>query len=500
MKKFIFILFFLVVALFHAQSLTNTENYIYSRTYLEAVTSEQPNAAQIQSVQYLDGMGRTTQSIAIKASPGGKDIVVPSVYDDSGKQTKSFLPQPVDTQNGAYISGIGESSVNAYYGISNAYSEVSYEKSPLGRVMKSAAPGTEWQMSGTHTQKIDYLSNDAGEVKKYKATTSWNASSQINDVVVAVAADDQYTTNGYYNANTLYKMVTKDEHDNETHTFINSKKQTLLVRKINKKPNGTAENLDTYYVYDEFDNIACVIPPKASNSALTSTILDQLCYQYKYDKYNRIAEKKIPGKGWEYVVYDQQGRPVLSQDANLRTTTNNFAKRGWMFNKYDKFGRIAYTGFFVSSAERAALQTTLNNASSNANNNETPSTTPFTLNGINVYYTKTAFPTASMTILSVNYYDEYPVGSPAFPSQIQNQATLASVPSAIISNGLSSIRSTKTLPTASYTKNIENDSWSSAFIWYDTMGRAIGTYGNNHLGGYTRTETELDFSGSVQKT
>lgn len=275
MKKMISILFLFVMTLLHAQSLTGTENYIYSRTYLEAVTSEQPNAAQIQDVQYLDGLGRVTQSIAIKASPSGKDLIVPSVYDQSGRQTKSFLPQPVDSQNGAYISGVGESSVNAYYGIPNAYSEVLYEKSPLGRILKSAAPGTEWQMNSTHTKKLEYLSNNTGEVKKYKVTTSWNASSQMNDVSMVAALDDPYTTNGYYNANTLYKMVTKDENDNETHTFINSRKQTLLVRKINKKPNGTTENLDTYYVYDPFDNLSLVIPPKASVSALTPDVIKQ---------------------------------------------------------------------------------------------------------------------------------------------------------------------------------------------------------------------------------
>ncbi|CAH0198674.1 polymorphic toxin-type HINT domain-containing protein [Chryseobacterium sp. Bi04] len=500
MKKIISIISFLVVALFHAQSLTTTENYIYSRTYLEPVTSEQPGAAQIQGVQYFDGLGRTTQSIAIKASPNGKDVAVPVMYDQSGRKTKDFMPQPVDSQNGAYIPGIGESSINAYYGVPNAYSEIQYEQSPLSRAVKAAAPGAEWQMNGIHTQKLEYLSNNTGEVKRYKAVTSWNASAQINDVSIITAPNDAYTTNGYYNANTLYKTVTKDENDNETQVFINSGKQILLSRKINKKANGTTENVDTYYVYDEFGNLSLVIPPKASVSALTPALQDQFCYQYKYDKYHRVIEKKLPGRGWEYLVYDQQGRLVLSQDANLRTAGNNFTKRGWLFTKYDKFGRTVYTGFFASTVERPAMQAALNNMSSNANNNETQSTTPFTLNGMDIYYTKTAFPTESMTILSVDYYDEYPVGSPDQPALIQNQATLASVPTTIVSNGLSSVRSTKTLSTASYTKNVENDSWSSAFIWYDTLGRIIGTYGKNHLGGFTQTEAELDFSGTPQKS
>ncbi|WP_316931377.1 RHS repeat-associated core domain-containing protein, partial [Chryseobacterium sp. P1-3] len=228
--------------------------------------------------------------------------------------------------------------------------------------------------------------------------------------------------------------------------------------------------------------------------------MDQLCYQYKYDKYNRLAEKKLPGKEWEYVVYDKQNRPVLSQDGNLRTTTNNFGKKGWMFIKYDALGRMAYSGFFANTGTRVSMQAALDNMASNPNNNETTSTIPFSLNGIDVYYTKNAFPTESMTVLSVNYYDEYPAGSPALPTQIQSQVTLGSMPTPITSNGWSSIRSIKTLPTASYVKNIENDSWSSAFIWYDTQGRVIGTYGKNHLGGFTRTEGVLDFSGKTLET
>ncbi|MFP3599512.1 RHS repeat domain-containing protein, partial [Chryseobacterium sp. SIMBA_029] len=387
--------------------------------------------------------------------------------------------------------------VNAYYGVSNAYSEVVYENSPLARVEQQASPGADWQKNGGHTRKMEYFSNDGNVVKRLKATTVWNASAQINDVSIALSQNDSYTTNGYYNANTLFKWVTKDEDGNETQTYTNGNKQNILLRQINKKPNGSIENLDTYYIYDEFGNLAAIMPPKASGSTLTPALLDQLCYQYKYDQYNRVAEKKLPGKGWVYIVYDKQGRAVLVQDANLRSTNNNFTKQGWIFTKYDKLGRIVYTGFFANTATRTAMQTALNNMSANALNNESTSASPFTQNGIDVYYTKNAFPTGSSTILNVNYYDEYPVAAPSQPAQIQNQATLSSAPTAFTSNGLTSVRNTKGLLTASYTKNVENDGWSSAFIWYDTQGRAIGAYNKNHLGGFTSTESILDFSGKT---
>ncbi|MNU18788.1 hypothetical protein D3C71_69950 [compost metagenome] len=493
-----------MVAVLYSQSLTPSENYIYSRTYLEPVTTAQQGAAQLQGVKYFDGLGRATQSISIKASPTGKDIVVPSLYDTAtGRKTKDYLPQPVDSQNGAYLPNIGENSVNAYYGVPNAYSEVSYEPSPLRRVEKKAAPGADWQITGNHTQRTEQTTNSAGEVRKITATSTWNPSTQISDVTLDAVSDNAYTTGGFYNANILVKTIAWDEENHEVQSFTDPTGKNILIRKINQKANGTTENLDTYYVYDDFENLAFVIPPKAATAASIAqlnTKLDVLCYQYKYDKYNRLAEKKLPGKGWEYVVYDKQNRPVLTQDANLRTTTNNFAKRGWMFTKYDAFGRVLYTGFFENTETRVALQSTVNNMSANVLNNETLTTTPFTQGSMTIYYTKNAFPTGSMTVLSVNYYDEYPTGAPAQPNLVQSQTTMKSAPTAFATNGFSSVRSTQTMPTGSYTRNIENDSWSSAFIWYDTLGRAVGTYGKNHLGGFTSTESALDFSGKVKES
>ncbi|WP_139420345.1 DUF6443 domain-containing protein [Chryseobacterium mulctrae] len=504
MKKILTLVYLLMVAVLYSQSLTPSENHIYSRTYLEPVTTQQPGAAQLQGVKYFDGLGRATQSISIKSSPTGKDIVVPSLYDTAtGRKTKDYLPQPVDSQNGAYLPNVGENSVNAYYGVPNAYSEVAYEPSPLGRVEKKAAPGADWQITGNHIQRTEQTTNSAGEVRKITATSTWNPATQISDVALDAVSDNAYTTGGFYNANILVKTIAWDEENHEVQSFTDPAGKQILIRKINQKTNGTTENLDTYYVYDDFENLAFVIPPKAATAtsiAQLNTKLDVLCYQYKYDKYNRLAEKKLPGKGWEYVVYDKQNRPVLTQDANLRATTNNFGQKGWMFTKYDAFGRVLYTGFFANTGTRVAMQNAVSNMSANALNNEAVTTTPFTQGSMTIYYTKNAFPTGSMTVLSVNYYDEYPTGAPAQPNLVQNQTTMTSVPTAFTANGFSSVRSTKTMPTGSYTRNIENDSWSSAFIWYDTMGRAVGTYGKNHLGGFTSTESSLDFSGKVKES
>ncbi|MDQ1856569.1 RHS repeat domain-containing protein, partial [Chryseobacterium sp. WLY505] len=119
--------------------------------------------------------------------------------------------------------------------------------------------------------------------------------------------------------------------------------------------------------------------------------------------------------------------------------------------------------------------------------------TGFVRNGINIYYTAVYFTPES--ILSVNYYDSYPAYSfnPAFPSTIQGEPVLTDTHTA---DG----RSTKGLPVMSFVKNIEDDNWTRNYTYYDQKGRAIGSHSVNHLGGYTRTESKLDFAGITKQT
>ncbi len=216
-------------------------------------------------------------------------------------------------------------------------------------------------------------------------------------------------------------------------SFLNGEDQLILSRKVL----SASQNADTYYVYNKYNFLAFIIPPKASEeikslsagTQIPENVLNNLCYQYRPDGDGRIAEKKLPNKGWEYFVYDKADRLVLTQDAVLRANNNNFATRGWIFTKYDNFGRVAYTGFFTNTASRASMQNALN--SMTAHNHEIRSTAPFDLNGMNVFYTKTAFPTGSMKLLSVNYYDTYPPYSfnPPFPTLVYGKKILTDDPS-----------------------------------------------------------------------
>ncbi|WP_223560511.1 DUF6443 domain-containing protein, partial [Chryseobacterium lathyri] len=491
MKKYIItkvvsILGLIVAGTSYAQS---NENYVQSITCLTHDCTKTS-----QTITYFDGLGRAKQLINVKATPTGKDLVTAVTYDGFGRQAKNILPVPVATQNSNIHSGItNEATANSYYGVSNAYAEQEIENSPLDRVLQQAQAGEAWKLSSGHTKKFKYEANTANEVKKFVVTTSIITANNVSGTSSSLKVSSE--NSGYYPAGVLYKNTVSDEDGSPVIQFQNGNGQTLLIRKTD----GT-QNIDTYYAYNEYNQLAYIIPPKAvqqieqGGNIVTTIILQDLCYQYNYDGRNREVEKKLPGKDWEFTVYDKQDRPVLSQDGYLRTTTNHFGSRGWIFTKYDEFGRVVYTGFFSNTATRRVMQSALNSMSANAYNNEKRSTSSFNQQGINVYYDKQAFPTGSMTLLSVNYYDTYPPEAPAVPTTILGQYTL---PQTL---GANDDASTNSLQTASYMKNIEDNNWTKTYNYYDSMGRLISTNTINHLGGYTNKEFKLGFTGQTDES
>ncbi|WP_265129356.1 RHS repeat-associated core domain-containing protein [Chryseobacterium oranimense] len=452
----------LVTGLVHAQ-LSPTENYIQSKTYLDYSGTTATKSSE--TVQYFDGLGRPKQIVSVKASPLGRDIVTPVEYDQFGRQTKDYLPIPQSgTQNGSIIPN-PQGNATSVYGSEKIFSEKVLENSPLDRIQQQIQVGNDWANKPVTFQ---YDTNAQYEVYKFTTNTTWANNATSSSLILE-----------YFPPNQLYKTTVTDEDGNITKEYKNGKGQVIMVRK-----NDGSYNTDTYYVYNEYDQLAFVIPPKALAGPITDTVLNDLCYQYRYDGRGRLVEKKLPGKDWEYMVYDKADRLVMAQDANMK------AQSKWMLTKYDQFGRIILTGITNNTASRSTLQANITAATYTF---EIRSVGSFTVSGMPIYYTNRALPANLAQVLSINYYDTYPPYSfnPSFPSTIQGEPVLTETPSG---EG----RSTKGLPVMSLVKNIEDDNWTKNYTYYDTKGRAIGSYSINHLGGYTKTESQLDFSGAAQ--
>lgn len=489
---------------YSAISLSSNENYIFTRSYQSAMPSFNANTVKegdvLESISYFDGLGRPIQTIGIKAAPDKEDIVGHIAYDQYGRQEKEWLPYHEPTGSLGAYRGNRASATSGYYKsnyaedfttlsstTANAYSEKEFEASPLNRVLKQAAPGQDWQLGNGNEIEFDYQSNSSNEVRFFDVTTTF--------------ANNTYTPNleqnGYYAVGELYKTITRDEnHSNNgsvvvknhsTEEFTDKQGRVVLKRTFATIISGNSGAGDvpheTYYVYDDFGNLTYVIPPKVTTGSISSTELNELCYQYKYDHRNRLVEKKIPGKGWEYIVYNKLDQPIMTQDPNLR------ANNQWLFTKYDAFGRVAYTGVISVNSSRAALQTNTNNSAIQYDKQVASANA---LDNFPVYYSNDAYPNNSLSntnsnLYTVNYYDSYvDTDGLSVPNTVLGQATTNKV---------------QGLPTVTKVRVLDTNDWITTITGYDAKGRPIYTASkNNYLNTLDIVESKLDFVGKVLET
>ncbi|WP_303315527.1 DUF6443 domain-containing protein [Flavivirga abyssicola] len=474
------------------ETVLSNENYIYNITPRIATTSSSTltNSNKIETVTYFDGLGRPMQNIAIRTGGNNEDVITHIDYDAFGRQNKDYLPHALTVNNGLYKTDALTTTNNfyntaKYENTTNPYSEKHLENSPLNRVLEQGAPGNDWLLNKTsdtdHTIKFEYATNTANEVKIFEVNLS--------------LANNTYTptlTGGinYYVAGTLFKTVTKDENwtsgnNHSTKEFKDKQGRVVLKRTYN-------DNIahDTYYVYDTYGNLTYVLPPKAEphTTLPDATELAELCYQYKYDDKNRLVEKKIPGKGWESIIYNKLDQPILTQDANLNTQNK------WLFTKYDVFGRVAYTGLMSSSSNRVTLQNLANNTSTQY---VTKSASPTTVSGTTLHYSNdgSVYPTTGISeIHTINYYDNYAFnGFSNLPGSSGGQN--------IINNDNTNPLLTKGLTTCSKVRVLGEDDWITTITGYDAKGRPIYVKSeNDYLGTTDIIENALDFLGAINKT
>ncbi|KAA1243987.1 DUF6443 domain-containing protein, partial [Aquimarina sp. RZ0] len=489
-------------------TLSDTENYIFTRTYQAPITETElnnpiigikNNSDVIESITYFDGLGRPKQQIGIKASADKNDIITHIVYDDYGRQDRQYLPfEHQIVSKGAYKIVDIPRDINFYYKNKypddfvliptndlyfSAFSESLFEASPLNRIIEQGSPGEGFRVrrSPNHTIKFDWTTNSATEVFYFRVdfagATNTEAPSLVRDA--------------YYPANELRVTITKDENwlPNQTHPNDHTTKEYTdkLGRVILKRTYNENIAHDTYYVYDDYGNLTFVIPPKVTlgeSDDVSATELNELCYQYSYDHRNRLIEKKIPGKGKESIVYNKLNQPVMTQDANQK------ANNEWLFTKYDAFGRVVYTGLVKYNASFTVHRSIVQNVSNSANEQFESRTPASTLANTPIYYSNEAFPNNNVIdkIYTINYYDNY-----TFDKDGMNKPTHVF--------GVPTNNTVKSLPTGSKVRVLGTDQWITTVTAYDGKGRAIWTASrNDYLKTTDIVEIELDFAGKVLKT
>ncbi|WP_409416741.1 DUF6443 domain-containing protein [Flavobacterium sp. PS2] len=488
MKKYLSLIILLLFsnATVVAQAFSD-DNFIYTASPKKGVTADYfktlKKEEMNQSVTYFDGLGRPIQTIAIGQGGNGEDIITPIEYDGFGRQEKEYLSFSLPNGNNKYPKKDRQTAINAtkvLYGTekydytANPFSEKKFENSPLNRVLKQAAPGNDWAMGSGHEIKLDYQTNTTNEVRLLEAATIWNATAGLYDIT--------FWDNKYYDKNELYKTITYDE--NSSANLSETKGSTVEFkdkegRLILKRTYESDKKHDTYYVYDEYGNLTYVIPPKA-DGAISDKILNNLCYQYKYDNRNRLVEKKLPGKQWEFIVYDRLNRVVATGPANSPFQDDTTV--GWLLTKYDVFGRSIYTGWDNTVCNSGTRQTWQKTQNAVIPVIETQKKTGM-IEGIKVE--TSSIPSASsFKLLTATYYDTYhfPNLAPK-PSAIYGQSVL-SMETRLVTGGWTRITTSKSIVLG------ETNS-----LFYDTNRKPIESYIINYLGGYTYVQDRLDFTG-----
>lgn len=296
---------------------TATQNYIRTETYREGSSPSMSNPSHINvDIQYFDGLGRPIETVQVMASPTGKDIVTRQTYDAFGRADTSYLPYASSSAVGAFVPKTSFTTAQRAFLSTNydltvstdnqfGYSRPVYEASPLNRILKQGAPGADWQPSA-HPVQYGYETNTA-------ALPLW-----------------KYTGDTYapvtYPAKSLYVNTVTDEDGKVSKTYTDKQGKVVMKEVVNG-----SELLQTRYCYDDFELLRCVLQPMAANPTQI-----EYCFFYKYDSRKRMIEKKVPGSGWVYLVYDARDRLVFTSDGNLRAVSSSTT---WYYTRYDDFNR-----------------------------------------------------------------------------------------------------------------------------------------------------------------
>jgi RHS repeat-associated protein len=502
-----------------ANAQTATQNYVRTRVPRTGITTNARldqltpvKDSVMTTIQYVDGIGRPIQTVQQQASPSGKDIIQPVAYDQYGREAVKYLPYVnTSTSYGSYRADAlsTTSGVTKFYNPSGAtkegkqnngivltqypYATTVFEASPLNRVTEQGAPGAAWQVSATpasdHAQRITIGTNEQTSSFNTGDVSSSNMGSRKAALYKAAINADWSRSLGRANSNAatyaprqLTVTISKDENWKTgdgcfgTGEEYRDKEGRVVLKRTYNKKGAVAEMLSTYYVYDDLGNLCFVLPPGASPDAalaISQATLDNFCYQYRYDSRNRLFQKKLPGKGWEFTVYNTLDQAVFTQDANQRNT----APQQWTYTKYDALGRTIITGVW-------------NSAGTSADGNiSSPSTSQLTtLQGILNTTTSPKWETRDNTSAVTGYTNvAIPQDAPAVYNTITlyDDYTFPGIPSMYnqLSNTLYTKRTTG-LVTATKTLVLNT---TGDYLWsvpyYDEDGQVIRTFTQHYVGG-----------------
>jgi RHS repeat-associated protein len=466
------------------QNFVRTESILRSGVTTEAQVIGLSTADKATSFVYMDGVGRTLQSVDVAQSPGQKDVIAPSFYDTYGRPTRQYLPYTASGTAGTYRPN-ALTDQNAFYntppekvqGDSRPYSEMVYDNLPAGQIAQATAVGVAW---ATKPNISSFKLNDVGTVQLWQV---------VGNLPVSTTT---------WLANTLTISESQNEEGTITRKYTDFLGRVILTE--TQAPGGLWAK--TYTVYNEYGKPLFIIPPAAiTNLNPDQAYADRWFFQYQYDNYQRTISSKTPGAAWVYTIYDQWDRPVLSQDGNQRDK----ALPEWNFIKYDDLNRPIIDGVLKTTDTRVTLTAALSTFAGRYETRNT-SSVGYTLNQ--------TFPTTvtEADLLSISYFDGYTHLSNAnWDAQNKSFAFVRETGFTgnvftVVPPGLPpdpdfpTLGTIKNLSTGGKVRILNSNTWLNSVIYYDNRYRALQTISENQYEQLDRSTNEYDFVGRVLKT
>ena len=300
--KLLLALLLYVPALCSAQ--TATENYVKTVTMLDADGTD-----SLQAVQYYNGLGYPTLSVATAGTDGGTACTL-TTYDGAGREKRRYLPVPANGLE--YIPVNGVTSMGLFYLDDGFFTESHYDA--LDRVTAVDIAGDTWRQAGKQ-DRTEHLANTLSDlVLHYEAPEDGSYSLTL----------PENTAFEYYPEGTLAKAVSYDADNRSTAVFTD-----LTGKKIMER---TAAG-DTYYVYNDLGQLRFVLTPAYNKISRDKAIF---AYEYRYDNRGRVVWKRMPGAECVQYWYDSADRMAYMRDTALGNR--------YRFCLYDRFGRLCVQG------------------------------------------------------------------------------------------------------------------------------------------------------------
>ncbi len=427
----------------HAQVYSNDHNYVSERIY--AYVNK-----HYDNVQYYDSGGRMEQMILVNHTPSGASLVTHFNYNTLDNPIGHINPMPI-SGNGTYsYSHLPESPEDNPYSDSDCNvpsTYIEYDWRPDQRIIystRAGADGYQWQ---------EYATNG-----------------KACPIFRFIAGTDAVIKSGTYPDGEIAVSTACDEDKHKSMSFTDKRGRCIMTRRINGD-----ENLDTYYVYDDYNNLCYVLTPECTaafnyRQSDTDDILKNYAYIYKYDNVNRCIYMKRPSSEPVYYVYDKSGQLIFCQDGNLR-------QQGlWCFTIPDRIGRTAISGICsnsISYLNPESISSAIIRAEKAYGSEK------------NLGYVISGVALDSSEVLSASYYDDYSFMDISSYSSLRNispktgmsRGLLTGTYNAVLGQGINGYKITS--------------------IYYDAMSRPNRTISMTDKGISMTVTAEYDLAGEL---